>query len=101
VWRGVQLSREDIIRRTVIEGIMCHGYLRFDAIEREFGIDFSDHFAFELERLRDLAEDGLIEMDEESISASGSGLLLLRVIAMVFDEYLPQNRPAMSYSKVI
>ena len=44
-------------------------------------------------RLEVLAEDGLLVLTEDSLSATPEGLLLLRVVAMVFDEYLPQNQP--------
>ena len=40
VWRGVQMTREDVIRRSVIEAIMCHGQLQFEAVEDEFDIQF-------------------------------------------------------------
>jgi oxygen-independent coproporphyrinogen-3 oxidase len=101
VWRGVQMTREDVIRRAVIEAIMCHGELNFTAIENEFDIQFQDHFAPELVRLEALADDGLLDLQENSLRATPEGLLLLRVVAMVFDEYLPQNQPTVGYSKVI
>lgn len=101
VLRGVQMTREDVIRRSVIEQIMCHGRLIFADIEQEFDIDFSNHFALELARLEALARDGLLELDEDALIATPEGLLLLRVVAMTFDEYLPENQPTIGFSKVI
>ncbi len=101
VWRGIGLSGEDRLRREVISAIMCQGRLSFIDIEQEFGIDFTDHFALELESLRPLQADGLVDLSEDDIEISSVGLLLLRAIAMKFDEYLIKVNSTKSYSKVI
>ena len=101
VWRGLSLSGEDRLRRGVISAIMCQGNVKFRDFERKYNIDFSDHFAFELELLKPLQDDGLIELTERSIEVTSTGLLLLRVIAMKFDEYLVNDLQGKRYSKVI
>lgn len=101
VWRGVQVSWEDRLRRTVIEQAMCHGAVDFDAIGESFGIEFNEFFAAELAQLEALAEDGLIELDEQGLRTTPRGMLLVRVVAMVFDEYLQAARQTRSFSKVI
>jgi oxygen-independent coproporphyrinogen-3 oxidase len=101
VWRGLALSAEDRLRREVISAIMCQGNVRFGEIERRFGIGFSDHFALELELLKPLQDDGLIILNERSLDVTPTGLLLLRVIAMKFDEYLLNDLQGKAYSKVI
>ncbi len=101
VWRGIGLSGEDRLRREVIAAIMCQGHVSFGEIERKFGIDFEDHFALELEFLKPLQEDGIIELTERSLDVTQNGLLLLRVIAMKFDEYLLNDQQGKAYSKVI
>lgn len=101
VWRGLQLTREDCLRRAVISAIMCQGRVCFEEIETEFNIDFTDYFALELDSLRPLEADGLVELSEQSIEVTPTGLLLLRAIAMKFDEYLIKNFQGSSYSKVI
>jgi len=101
VWRGLSLSGEDRLRRGVISAIMCQGFVRFEEFERKYGIDFNNHFAFELESLKPLENDGLIELSEGTIEVTPTGLLLLRVIAMKFDEYLINDQQGNSYSKVI
>jgi oxygen-independent coproporphyrinogen-3 oxidase len=45
IWRGLSLNAEDRIRRAVIAAIMCQGRVRFEEIEEQYRIDFSDHFA--------------------------------------------------------
>ena len=101
VWRGLSLSGEDRLRRGVISAIMCQGFVRFGEFERKFGIDFNNHFALELASLKPLEGDGLIELSEDTIEVTPTGLLLLRVIAMKFDEYLIKDSQGKSYSKVI
>ncbi len=101
VWRGLGLSGEDRLRRGIISAIMCQGNVRFGEFERKYRIDFEDHFALELELLKPLQDDGLIKLTEQSLDVTPTGLLLLRVIAMKFDEYLVNDLQGKRYSKVI
>jgi oxygen-independent coproporphyrinogen-3 oxidase len=101
IWRGVRLNTEDRLRRRVIESIMCHGELDFETIEAMFAIDFHEHFAPELRNLEPMEEDGLLKMGGDSFSVTPSGRLLLRNIAMVFDEYLQQAEEKPRFSRVI
>jgi len=101
VWRGLGLSSEDRLRRGVISAIMCQGKVRFGEIESKYGIDFSTHFAMELELLKPLQEDGLVKLTDFGIDVTSTGLLLLRAIAMQFDEYLINDLQGKAYSKVI
>ena len=101
VWRGLSLSGEDRLRRGVISAIMCQGFVRFGEFERKYGIDFNNHFALELASLKPLEDDGLIAVSEDTIEVTPTGLLLLLVIAMKFDEYLIKDLQGKSYSKVI
>jgi oxygen-independent coproporphyrinogen-3 oxidase len=101
IWRGVKLNTEDRLRRRVIESIMCHGEVHFHEFESDFAIDFNDHFALELGNLKQLETDGLIEMGDDEFKATPEGRLLLRAIAMIFDEYMqaPESKP--KFSRVI
>jgi len=101
IWRGISLTTEDRLRRSVIESIMCHGEVEFERFEANFAIDFHDHFAFELSQLKQLEADGLIEMGNDAFTATAEGRLLLRAIAMVFDEYLQASQSEPKFSRVI
>jgi len=98
IWRGVSLNTEDRMRRRIIESAMCHGEVNFERIEAMFAIDFHEHFAVELRNLEQMEEDGLVEMGGDAITVTPPGRLLLRNIAMVFDEYLqkPDSKPRFS-----
>jgi oxygen-independent coproporphyrinogen-3 oxidase len=101
IWRGVCLTTEDRLRRGIIESIMCHGEVRFEEFESNFEIDFNDHFAFELGSLEQLEKDGLLVMEEDGFRATPEGRLLLRSIAMSFDEYLQAPQSVPRFSRVI
>jgi oxygen-independent coproporphyrinogen-3 oxidase len=101
IWRGVTLGTEDRLRRGVIESIMCHGVLCFPDFESRFGIEFEDHFMPEIAALQQLDRDGLIELDIAGFNVTPAGRLLLRNIAMVFDEYLNRAAQPQRFSRVI
>ncbi|KAF1688712.1 oxygen-independent coproporphyrinogen III oxidase [Pseudoxanthomonas taiwanensis] len=88
VWRGIRMDEDDVVRADVIQQLMCHGRLDFDAIGRRHVIDFREYFADALARLRPLQADGLVEVDGSGLRATMRGRLLLRIIAMCFDRYL-------------
>jgi len=50
--RGVALSRDDVLRRAVINALMCQGSVQFESVEAAHLIDFRATFASELARLR-------------------------------------------------
>ena len=100
VFRGFDLSQDDLIRRDVITRLICHFVLDFAKIESERGIQFADYFKSELEQLQALAADGLLELDDKGIRVLPRGRLLIRNICMVFDYYLAQKSDT-KFSRVI
>lgn len=100
VFRGVELSDDDVLRREVITQLICHFYLDKARIEARFGIRFDEYFASALEALRDLADDGLVELRPGEIQVRPAGKLLIRNICMVFDRYLQEKREQ-RFSRVI
>jgi len=106
VWRGLALNFDDRVRADVIQQLMCHAAVDIDTLEYRHEIDFTEYFAEALARLAPLAEDGLVEVGPHRIAATSRGRLLLRIIAMCFDNHLdstsataPAARPR--YSRVI
>ena len=100
VFRGVELDRDDRLRRAVITRLICGFELSFAAIEKEYSIDFDDYFATELADLPPMVDDGLIELCDTGILVQPAGRLLIRNICMVFDRYLRQQENK-QFSKVI
>ena len=98
--RGLVCSRDDHVRRAVIQQLICHFKLSFAAIEKDFGIDFRAYFNELWPQLAGMASDGLIELNAGSIKVLPAGRLLVRSICMVFDAHLTQqNRER--FSRVI
>jgi len=100
VTKGFTLNDDDILRKTVINKLICHFKLDFKEVEDEFGINFTDYFAESLERLKPLAEDNLIRLDTDSITVNDGGRLLIRSICMMFDAYLKPSSE-IRYSRII
>ncbi|GIX32917.1 MAG: coproporphyrinogen-III oxidase [Lysobacterales bacterium] len=101
--RGLVLSEEDHLRRTIIQDIMCRDEIRFEAYERRFDIVFAERFGAELKRLAELERDGLIELGASGFRILPRGRLLLRAIARCFDAYLADQRvaPLPRHSRII
>ncbi|MFP3873537.1 MAG: oxygen-independent coproporphyrinogen III oxidase [Thiohalophilus sp.] len=100
VFRGLELDDDDLLRREIINQLICHFNLSFPALELAFGISVPEYFAAELPELRAMQDDGLLRLDERGITVLGAGKLLIRNICMVFDKYLRQQQTR-RYSKVI
>ncbi|MRW84300.1 oxygen-independent coproporphyrinogen III oxidase [Pseudoduganella sp. FT26W] len=88
ITRGIKMDNDDLLRRIVIGKLMCNFELSLSSIEQGFPIKFQQYFAAELEKLKAFVEDGLITIDDEWISVTPKGRLLIRNICMVFDRYL-------------
>ncbi|WP_131111533.1 oxygen-independent coproporphyrinogen III oxidase [Sulfuricystis thermophila] len=101
VMRGLELTADDLLRRSIIQALMCHFELSIESIEIAHLIDFNSYFAAELADLREMEQAGLLTIDEQWITVEPKGRLLVRVIAMVFDKYLRADRERVRYSKVI
>ena len=101
VYRGIALDADDILRRAVIQSLMCHFELSFESIENAYGIDFSSYFATELDALREMVEGGLLRIEAARIVVLPPGRMLVRAISMVFDKRLRADRESKRYSKVI
>ena len=101
VVRGIALSRDDLVRRTVIMALMCQGHVMFESIELAFLMDFRSYFASELEALHKLEEQGLVVVEPGGIQVTDMGWFFVRAVAMVFDKYLQTDRNLAKFSKII
>ncbi|QNA89505.1 oxygen-independent coproporphyrinogen III oxidase [Massilia sp. Dwa41.01b] len=101
VARGIALGMDDLLRRAIIQKLMCQFELSISAIEQAFPVSFDKYFAAELARLRELAADGLVTLDGDWISVTLRGRLLIRNVCMVFDRYLGQPMAMPRYSRTV
>jgi oxygen-independent coproporphyrinogen-3 oxidase len=101
VVRGLALSRDDLIRRSVIMALMCQGHLQFEAINLAWLIDFKTLFANEMAQLEDMQVQGLVQLSETGIQVTAMGWFFVRGVAMVFDRYVQADRNRSRFSKII
>jgi oxygen-independent coproporphyrinogen III oxidase len=101
VVRGIELGPDDLMRRSVIQALMCHFQVSKEAVEISYLIDFDRYFAWELAELGSLARAGLVELDSKWIVVTPKGRMLVRSLAMVFDRYLRHEAQSGRYSRLI
>ena len=101
VMRGIELTPDDVLRRSIIQALMCHFELSTESVEIAHLIDFKTYFATELASLSEMEQAGLLTIDSQWITILPRGRMLVRAIAMVFDRYLRSDRERARYSKVI
>jgi oxygen-independent coproporphyrinogen-3 oxidase len=100
-YRGIELNADDILRRSIIQALMCHFELSIESIESAHLIDFKKYFAAELADMKEMEQAGLLKVSNDWISVLPPGRMLVRAISMVFDRYLRADRQRTRYSKVI
>jgi oxygen-independent coproporphyrinogen-3 oxidase len=105
VMRGIELTPDDLLRRSIIQSLMCHFELSIPDIEQAHRIDFKSYFATELAALREMETAGLLSIGTQKLTVATRGRMLVRVIAMAFDRWLREDRERererARYSKVI
>jgi oxygen-independent coproporphyrinogen-3 oxidase len=97
----MELTADDLLRRSLIQSLMCHSRVSIESIEIAHLVDFKRTFAAELADLKRLEADGLVELQPDWITVTPRGRLLVRTICMVFDRHLRERTARATYSKVI
>lgn len=101
VMRGYQLNADDILRRQVIQDLMCRFQLSFQDYREAMQKPFQTYFAAEQTDLQQLSQLGLLNLSDEQLQVTPKGRLLIRNIAMIFDYYLRQKRTEAQYSRTL
>lgn len=100
--KGIKLSLDDRIRKSVIMQLMSNFKLDFSAIEKQFNINFKEYFSESLKELEIFAVENLITIHNNGIEVSPTGTLLIRNIVMAFDAYIKKFSPNQKiFSKTI
>lgn len=89
--KGYALSHDDMIRRDVIMSIMSGTWVDKQEISQQYQIDFDDYFIAELQELKHLQADGLVNLSPQKIQVTEIGRLLVRNIAVIFDAHKKQR----------
>ena len=101
VARGVELELDDCIRREAIQQIMCRNELDFGAMDEYCYCESRPYFSEEIEQLKSMEKDGLLEIGDRKISLTARGRFLARIIAKVFDKASQKLTKKQRFSKVI
>lgn len=99
--RGIELTTDDLARRTVMHALMCHFEVAFESVEIAHLLDFRSYFADELEELQAFADAGLVTNDEGWLCVTDQGRYVVWAICRVFDRYLRLGRRRASFEKVL
>lgn len=98
--KGIYLNSEDRLRKSVIMELMANFALDIKRVESEFSINFFEHFKAELDELGDLVQ--FMNINNDKIEINPTGTLLIRNIAMCFDEYMAKFKGVNnSFSKTV
>lgn len=100
VERGLALSKEDRLRRFLIEEVMCNGRLDLDD-EPLPGWPVGPVVEKESERLKILEEDGLIRWEGRTLRVTKKGRIFLRNIAVIFDSYVKEASKKPLFSRAV
>jgi oxygen-independent coproporphyrinogen-3 oxidase len=98
--RGLKLSDDDLLRRDLITQLICNFKLDMDQFAIKHNIDFANYFKNELTQLEVMQGDGLLQIDDKTMTILPAGRLLIRNICMTFDAHLNDNKKN-RFSKVI
>ena len=101
IMRGMELNADDLVRRAIIQALMCHFEISKESFNIAYLIDFDQYFAIELKELAEYEKEGLLKISPQWISVTPKGRMLIRNICMVFDKYLRTKQEHSRYSKVI
>ena len=100
--RGAAMTDDDVMRRFVINRVMC--LLRLDL--REVRERFGDAARAAVEAslrggVRELEDDGLVTFDGDVLRVTPLGQLLVRNVAMLFDAYLEREGGKKQFSRTV
>jgi oxygen-independent coproporphyrinogen-3 oxidase len=102
VERGASVTPDDVMRRFVINRVMCLLRLDLGEVAQRFGLPARAAVEANLrEGVKELADDGLVTFDGEVLRVTPLGQLLVRNVAMLFDAYLRKEGGQRKFSRTV
>jgi len=96
IYKGMKLTKDDKIRRHLVNDIRTYFKIDFKEIENIYEINFRQYFDKELKNLSEHTKDELVSISSDCLSVTELGENFAPQIANVFDKYDP---PTTSYSE--
>lgn len=94
--RGLLTSADDLVRRSIMVGLLTNFCVDIEAIEECYGIDFRSAFHLQLVALEPLEREGFVEIGAKQLRLTPIGRFACGRVANLFDRYiqpLQQARP--------
>ena len=91
IYRGLRLSKDDVIRREVIRHIRTFFNIEYDFFSKKYNMDFADYFKTEIKNFINFQKDGLLTINKDNIVLTELGEHLSPQVANVFDKYNDQK----------
>lgn len=101
VVRGLALSRDDLLRRSVMMALLCQGRVDFQALANAHLLDPRVVLCAELTRIAQLAACGLVRLSEAAIELTPAGCRAAPMVAAVFDGYRSADARRHRYPRLI
>jgi len=102
VEKGAAMSDDDVLRRFVINRVMCLLRLDLGEVQAQFGDEARAAIEASLRGgLDELTADGLVTFDGQVLRVTPLGQLLVRNVAMLFDAYLKKPDGAKKFSRTV
>ncbi|MCA6063953.1 oxygen-independent coproporphyrinogen III oxidase [Thalassolituus marinus] len=98
--KSLQVNTDDVLRRDVITGLLCHLQVDFAILNERYAVDSREYLADSLAELQPMIADGLVDVDDQRILITEKGRLLVRNACMAFDTYLKKHEQQ-RFSKAI
>lgn len=90
VERGLRLSKEDCLRQGLLQSLYCYGQVDLKLINGQEVPDWQNKFSREIRECQELQIDRILTIADGVVQLTPVlGRLLVRVVAAVFDGYLP------------
>jgi oxygen-independent coproporphyrinogen-3 oxidase len=101
IYRGHTTRPKDILRRDIIQQLICFCRLDIKSLEQRWSIDFNNYFDPELKQLQRMQADNLLSISDGEIRVLEKGRLLVRNICMVFDRYIDSDIGSKLHSRLV
>ncbi len=100
-YKGYKMNDDDKLRKDVIMKVMCDFELDFAEIENKYGIEFEKYFAWGLDNLKEMIDDGLVQIENRKLTVNEMGRLLIRNVAINFDGFIERKEDTAKYSRTV
>lgn len=87
ITKFIELNNDDIVRRDIIEQLLCYYKVDLNEIEHKYSLD-KNTFSAELALLNPFVSDNIVEIFNNTLTIKPECKILVRIIASYFDDYL-------------